>query len=110
MASNESKLICNNASPEVVEKSNWVMDCPNSKLIETCSEFLPIIDDLQQACPEQHAAELEYYYNRIEFYQRNISPESNLSVKFRNELRSILKYILQLCCIYDYRPSGVIYC
>lgn len=103
------QIIDNNTAPVIVETSTWVIDCPNAKLVETCREFLPVIDDLQQVCPDQHAAELEYYYSRVELYARNISPESNLSVKFRNELRSIFKYIMQLCCIYDYQPSKVFF-
>lgn len=95
--------------PVIVETSSWVMDCPNVKLVETCRDFLEIIDDLQQVCPPQHSDELSNYFNRIEVYTRSIAHEDNLPVKFRNELRSTFKYIMQLCSIYDYQPSKALF-
>lgn len=99
--------ILNAESPVINPSSIWVMDCTNEKLLETCRKFLPIIDDLQQVCTPEYWPELEYTYSRIEMYYRNIKPASSLSVKYRNEIRLILKDVLKYCAIFNYSPETI---
>jgi hypothetical protein len=101
------QVIDNNIVPVIVPTSTWVMDCPNAKLRETCRDFLEIIDDLQGIVPPEQSAELTEYFNRVEVLYRSITNKCHIDVTFRNELRSIFKHIMQLCCIYNHQPAKI---
>ena len=61
--------------------SEFIMDCPNSKVVEICSKFLNIIDDLQQICGEEYAEELTNRYNRIEVFYKHLKPSGTLNLE-----------------------------
>jgi len=82
--------------------SEFILDCPNSKVFVILSKFLNIIDDLQQICGEDYAQELTDIFDRLEVFYRHTRHADIVNLQCRNEIRIICKEAIKLAGIFNY--------